>query len=197
MEGHVAKNNESTFPTFGDLDDFLNKHNSNFVWLLVGEFEAMFYCRNWIQIRSVDFCPCETSSTWYHTNVWLLSSFRIFWKMCHRFFWSKLFCKSFTRLLKCFKPTCFQASENMQTVLHSLCNQRLRFVSSPFSHYSVLWMDHLFNLLQLPQHRPHPHPHHQQALQRWLHSHRWVHQSLCHWVRSGEEEPRQSSLSAE
>lgn len=39
MEGHVAKNNESTFPSLGDLDDFLTKHNSNFVWLLVGEFE--------------------------------------------------------------------------------------------------------------------------------------------------------------
>ncbi|XP_036981123.1 transmembrane protein KIAA1109 homolog isoform X1 [Acanthopagrus latus] len=35
MEGHVAKNNESTFPSFVDLDDFLNKHNSNFIWLLV------------------------------------------------------------------------------------------------------------------------------------------------------------------
>lgn len=37
MEGHVAKNNESTFPSFVDLDDFLNKHNSNFIWLLVGK----------------------------------------------------------------------------------------------------------------------------------------------------------------
>lgn len=46
MEGHVAKNNESTFPTLGDLDDFLNKHDSNFVWLLVGEFESVSYCRN-------------------------------------------------------------------------------------------------------------------------------------------------------
>uniref|UniRef100_A0A3Q1GWN0 Bridge-like lipid transfer protein family member 1 n=1 Tax=Acanthochromis polyacanthus TaxID=80966 RepID=A0A3Q1GWN0_9TELE len=35
MDGHVAKNNESTFPSFVDLDDFLNKHNSNFIWLLV------------------------------------------------------------------------------------------------------------------------------------------------------------------
>nr|XP_046267936.1 transmembrane protein KIAA1109 homolog isoform X3 [Scatophagus argus] len=35
MEGHVAKNNESTFPSFVDLDDFLTKHNSNFIWLLV------------------------------------------------------------------------------------------------------------------------------------------------------------------
>nr|XP_061781040.1 bridge-like lipid transfer protein family member 1 isoform X3 [Nerophis lumbriciformis] len=30
-----SKNNESTFPSLGDLDDFLNKHNSNFIWLLV------------------------------------------------------------------------------------------------------------------------------------------------------------------
>ncbi len=37
MDGHVAKNNESTFPSFVDLDDFLNKHNSNFIWLLVGK----------------------------------------------------------------------------------------------------------------------------------------------------------------
>ncbi|XP_028294367.1 bridge-like lipid transfer protein family member 1 isoform X3 [Gouania willdenowi] len=35
MDSHVSKNNESTFPSFGDLDDFLNKHNSNFIWLLV------------------------------------------------------------------------------------------------------------------------------------------------------------------
>nr|XP_020464363.1 uncharacterized protein KIAA1109 homolog isoform X3 [Monopterus albus] len=35
MDGHVAKNNESTFPSFVDLDDFLTKHNSNFIWLLV------------------------------------------------------------------------------------------------------------------------------------------------------------------
>ncbi|CAJ1073977.1 transmembrane protein KIAA1109 homolog isoform X10 [Xyrichtys novacula] len=35
MDGHVVKNNESTFPSFVDLDDFLNKHNSNFIWLLV------------------------------------------------------------------------------------------------------------------------------------------------------------------
>ena len=33
----MAKNNESTFPSFVDLDDFLNKHNSNFIWLLVGK----------------------------------------------------------------------------------------------------------------------------------------------------------------
>lgn len=37
MEGHAAKNNESTFPSYVDLDDFLNKHDSNFIWLLVGE----------------------------------------------------------------------------------------------------------------------------------------------------------------
>lgn len=37
MEGHVAKNNESGFPTLVDLDDFLTKHNSNFIWLLVGK----------------------------------------------------------------------------------------------------------------------------------------------------------------
>ncbi|KAF3844530.1 hypothetical protein F7725_007693 [Dissostichus mawsoni] len=35
MDGHVAKNNESTFPSLVDLDDFLTKHNSNFIWLLV------------------------------------------------------------------------------------------------------------------------------------------------------------------
>uniref|UniRef100_A0AAQ6IKS7 Bridge-like lipid transfer protein family member 1 C-terminal domain-containing protein n=1 Tax=Anabas testudineus TaxID=64144 RepID=A0AAQ6IKS7_ANATE len=35
MEGHAAKNNESTFPSYVDLDDFLNKHDSNFIWLLV------------------------------------------------------------------------------------------------------------------------------------------------------------------
>uniref|UniRef100_A0A665TS34 Si:ch211-233a24.2 n=1 Tax=Echeneis naucrates TaxID=173247 RepID=A0A665TS34_ECHNA len=35
MDGHAAKNNESTFPSFVDLDDFLTKHNSNFIWLLV------------------------------------------------------------------------------------------------------------------------------------------------------------------
>lgn len=33
----MAKNNESTFPTLGDLDDFLTKHNSNFIWLLAGK----------------------------------------------------------------------------------------------------------------------------------------------------------------
>lgn len=44
MEGHVAKNNESAFPSFVDLDDFLNKHDSNFVWLLVGEFSFSFSC---------------------------------------------------------------------------------------------------------------------------------------------------------
>ncbi|XP_034715051.1 transmembrane protein KIAA1109 homolog [Etheostoma cragini] len=35
MDGHSPKNNESTFPSFVDLDDFLTKHNSNFIWLLV------------------------------------------------------------------------------------------------------------------------------------------------------------------
>ncbi|KAM9433242.1 bridge-like lipid transfer protein family member 1 isoform 4-T4 [Salvelinus alpinus] len=30
-----AKANDSTFPSFGDLDEFLTKHDSNFVWLLV------------------------------------------------------------------------------------------------------------------------------------------------------------------
>uniref|UniRef100_A0A3Q3M6J8 KIAA1109 n=1 Tax=Mastacembelus armatus TaxID=205130 RepID=A0A3Q3M6J8_9TELE len=35
MDGHVPKNNESTFPSYVDLDDFLTKHNSNFIWLLV------------------------------------------------------------------------------------------------------------------------------------------------------------------
>lgn len=48
-----------------------------------------------------------------------------------------------------------------------------------FSNHSVLWMDHLFNLLQLPQHRPNPHSRHQQTLQRWLHSYRWACQDLC------------------
>uniref|UniRef100_A0A8C5A3C2 KIAA1109 n=1 Tax=Gadus morhua TaxID=8049 RepID=A0A8C5A3C2_GADMO len=31
----VSKPNNNTFPSLGDLDDFLTKHNSNFVWLLV------------------------------------------------------------------------------------------------------------------------------------------------------------------
>uniref|UniRef100_H2RRI5 Bridge-like lipid transfer protein family member 1 N-terminal domain-containing protein n=1 Tax=Takifugu rubripes TaxID=31033 RepID=H2RRI5_TAKRU len=35
MEGHATKNNESTFPSFVDLDDFLTKHDSNFIWLLI------------------------------------------------------------------------------------------------------------------------------------------------------------------
>ncbi|XP_077586910.1 bridge-like lipid transfer protein family member 1 isoform X3 [Stigmatopora nigra] len=35
MEVLGSKNNESTFPSLGDLDDFLTKHNSNFIWLLV------------------------------------------------------------------------------------------------------------------------------------------------------------------
>lgn len=45
MEGHVAKNNESTFPSLVDLDDFLHKHDSNFIWLLIGEswFEVDMY----------------------------------------------------------------------------------------------------------------------------------------------------------
>lgn len=68
----------------------------------------------------------------------------------------------------------------------------LRFLS--FSYHSVLWMDHLFNLLQLPQHWPHPHPHHQQTLQGWLHSHRCVHQELCHTVMNREGERCQSVL---
>lgn len=42
MEGQVAKNNESTFPSLGELDTFLNKHNSNFIWLLVGKFVSIF-----------------------------------------------------------------------------------------------------------------------------------------------------------
>lgn len=64
------------------------------------------------------------------------------------------------------------------------------FLSS--SYHSVLWMDHLFNLLQLPQHWPHPHPHHQQTLQGWLHSYWCVHQELCHPVMNREEERCQS-----
>ncbi|XP_056282678.1 bridge-like lipid transfer protein family member 1 isoform X9 [Pseudoliparis swirei] len=35
MDGHAPKSNESAFPSFVDLDDFLNKHDSNFIWLLV------------------------------------------------------------------------------------------------------------------------------------------------------------------
>lgn len=31
-----SKTNNS-FPSFGDLDDYLTKRNSNFVWLLVGK----------------------------------------------------------------------------------------------------------------------------------------------------------------
>lgn len=61
-----------------------------------------------------------------------------------------------------------------------------------FSHHSVLWMDHLFNLLQLPQHRPHPHPHHQQTLQGWLHSHWCVRQELHHTLMNNEAERCQS-----
>lgn len=41
MDGHVPKNNDSTFPSFVDLDDFLTKHNSNFIWLLVGKSKEM------------------------------------------------------------------------------------------------------------------------------------------------------------
>jgi len=64
----------------------------------------------------------------------------------------------------------------------------------PFSHHSVLWMDHLFNLLQLPQHRPHLHPHHQPTLQGWLHSYRWVHPAPVHTAmnRGGEPLPKLS-----
>lgn len=59
MEGHAAKNNESTFPSFVDLDDFLNKHNSNFVWLLVGEFQfcLFFFFTSSSFCTSVDFVP--------------------------------------------------------------------------------------------------------------------------------------------
>ncbi|KAM8915679.1 bridge-like lipid transfer protein family member 1 isoform 6-T6 [Spinachia spinachia] len=35
MEGHSPKSNESAFPSFMDLDDYLTKHNSNIIWLLV------------------------------------------------------------------------------------------------------------------------------------------------------------------
>lgn len=58
--------------------------------------------------------------------------------------------------------------------------------SLSFSHHSVLWMDHLFNLLQFTQHWLHSHPHRQQTLQGWLHSNRWVHQELCHTVINWE-----------
>lgn len=53
MEGHVAKNNESTFPSLGELDNFLNKHNSNFIWLLVGKSVSVFTVAK--VGRSVDF----------------------------------------------------------------------------------------------------------------------------------------------
>lgn len=32
-----TKQNSSLVPSFGDLDTYLNQHNSNLVWLLVGE----------------------------------------------------------------------------------------------------------------------------------------------------------------
>lgn len=51
MDGHAAKNNESTFPSFVDLDDFLTKHNSNFIWLLVGKSESSLWGKIW---RSVE-----------------------------------------------------------------------------------------------------------------------------------------------
>ncbi|XP_078796524.1 bridge-like lipid transfer protein family member 1 isoform X8 [Oryzias latipes] len=35
MDGHVSKNNESTFPSLEELDVYLNLHNSNFIWLIV------------------------------------------------------------------------------------------------------------------------------------------------------------------
>lgn len=56
MEGHVAKNNESTFPSLGDLDDFLTKHNSNFVWLLVGEFEFCLFFLFFFLLHISGFC---------------------------------------------------------------------------------------------------------------------------------------------
>ncbi|XP_065153130.1 bridge-like lipid transfer protein family member 1 isoform X4 [Paramisgurnus dabryanus] len=31
----IKSNNNNTFPSYVDIDDYLNKHNSNFVWLLV------------------------------------------------------------------------------------------------------------------------------------------------------------------
>lgn len=43
MDGHVAKNNESTFPSFVDLDKFLTQHDSNFIWLLVGKSSAFVF----------------------------------------------------------------------------------------------------------------------------------------------------------
>lgn len=67
-------------------------------------------------------------------------------------------------------------------------NKSAHVVLLSFSHHSVLWMDHLFNLLQLPQHWPHSHPHHQQTLQRWLHSYWCVRQKLLHTVMNREEE---------
>lgn len=75
---------------------------------------------------------------------------------------------------------------------NSYCHKPDRAVFLSFSYHSVLWMDHLFNLLQLPQHWPHPHPHHQQTLQGWLHSHWCVHQELRRTVMNREEDGCQS-----
>lgn len=76
--------------------------------------------------------------------------------------------------------------------LNPRVNKPVRGVFMSFSYHSVLWMDHLSNLLQLPQHWPHPHSHHQQTLQRWLHSHWCVLQELCHTVMDREEDRCQS-----
>ncbi|KAF6734631.1 uncharacterized protein FQA47_004048 [Oryzias melastigma] len=35
MDGYATKNNESTFPSLEELDDYLSLHNSNFIWLIV------------------------------------------------------------------------------------------------------------------------------------------------------------------
>lgn len=176
MEGHVAKNNESTFPSLGDLDDFLTKHNSNFVWLLVGEFEFclfffFFYC------TSADFVPRKSFKFFSCKPILTLQQFQVLSEDVPLLPFGQNSFKGLLRYsLQLSHPNCFQASESINTFFCiGLCVNTLeRFLclSSPSSHYSVLWMDHLFNLLQLPQHRPHPHPHHQQAVQGWLHSHR-------------------------
>lgn len=177
MEGHVAKNNESTFPSLGDLDDFLTKHNSNFVWLLVGEFEFclfffFFYC------TSADFVPRKSFKFFSCKPVLTLQQFQVLPGRCAiASFWSKTVSQGCLDILyNCLTQIVFKRQKVLTLFFYrSLCEHSLSvllFLSSPSSHYSVLWMDHLLNLLQLPQHRPHPHPHHQQAVQGWLHSHR-------------------------
>lgn len=82
----------------------------------------------------------------------------------------------------------FTSRQKLLLPLKLILLTEIMFFLSSFSHHSVLWMDYLFNLLQLTQHWPHSHPHHQQTLQGWLHSHRCVHQELCGTVMNREEE---------